>query len=120
MDHMIYTSIFVSVEKLTASVQDYHRVIDNSRDRRQIECYHATDTSSMHNWILKGLQQKLQKSCSRCNKTTLHLESGYILQPPKYVLLFDNRFRYFNNKVTKDRCSIHMDLVPLNLAYGLL
>ena len=27
-----------------------------------------TDTPSMQNLILEGLQQKLQKSCSRCNK----------------------------------------------------
>ena len=52
-----------------------------------------TDTSSMQKLILEGLQQKLQKSCSRCNKNTRHVESGYILQPPKYLLLFVNRFR---------------------------
>ena len=68
-----------------------------------------TDTSSMQNLILDGLQQKLQKSCSRCNKNTWHVESSYILQPPKYLLLFVNRFRYINNNVTKDRCPIPMD-----------
>ena len=59
--------------------------------------------------ILQGLQQKLQTSCSRCNKNTWHVESSYILQPPKYLLLFVNRFRYINDNVTKDRCSITMD-----------
>ena len=68
-----------------------------------------TDTSSMQNFILQGLQQKLQKSCSRCHKKTWHVESSCILQPPKYLLLFDNRFRYINNNVTKDRCSTPMD-----------
>ena len=68
-----------------------------------------TDTSSMQNLTLEGLQQKLQKSCSRCNKNTRHIESSYILQPPKYLLLFDNRFRYINNDITKDRCPIPMD-----------
>ena len=68
-----------------------------------------TDTSSIHNLILQGLQLKLQKSCSRCNKNTWHAESSYIFQPPKYLLLFVNRFRYINNNVTKDRCSIPMD-----------
>ena len=67
-----------------------------------------TDTSSMQNLILQGLQQKLQKSCSRCNNTW-HVESGYILQPPKYLLIFVNRFRYIDNNVTNDRCSIRMD-----------
>ena len=33
----------------------------------------------------------------------------YILQPPKYLLLFVNRFRYINNNITKDRCPIPMD-----------
>ena len=63
----------------------------------------------MQNLILQGLQQKLQKSCSRCNKNTWHVESKYILQPPKYVLLFANWFRYINNDVTKHKCSIPMD-----------
>ena len=68
-----------------------------------------TDTYSMQNLILEGLQQKWLKSCSRCNKNTRHVESGYILQPPKYLLLFVNRFRYINNNGTKDRCPIPMD-----------
>ena len=63
----------------------------------------------MQNLILEGLQQKLQKSCSRCNKNTRHIESSYILQPPKYLLLFVNRFRYIKNNIIKDRCSIPMD-----------
>ena len=68
-----------------------------------------TDTSSMQNLILQWLLQKLQKSCSRCNKNTWHVESSYRSQPPKYLLLFVNRFRYIINNVTKDRCSIYMD-----------
>ena len=69
----------------------------------------STNTSSIQNFILQGLQQKLQKSCSRCNKNTWLVESSYILQTPKYLLLFVNRFRYIDNNVTKDRCSIPMD-----------
>ena len=68
-----------------------------------------TNTSSMQNLILEGLQQKLQKSCSRCNKNTRHVESSYILQPPKYLFLLVNRFRYINNNFTKDRYPIPMD-----------
>ena len=68
-----------------------------------------TDTPSMQNLISEGLQQKLQKSCSRCNKNTRHIESSYILQPPKYLLLFVNRFRYLNNNIIKDRCPIPLD-----------
>ena len=69
-----------------------------------------TDTYSMQNLILQGSQQKLQNSCSRCDKNTWHVESSYILQPPIYLLLFVNRFRYINNNVAKDRCSIPMDM----------
>ena len=68
-----------------------------------------TDTPSMQNLILEGLQQKLQKSCSQCNKNTQHIESSYILQPPKYLLLFVNRFRYLNNNIIKDWCPIPLD-----------
>ena len=67
------------------------------------------DTSPMQNLILQGLQQKLQKFCSRCNKSAWHVKSSYILQPPKYLLLFVNRFRYIINNVTRGRCSIPMD-----------
>ena len=63
----------------------------------------------MQDLILQALQQKLQKSCSPCNKNTWHVESSYMLQSPKYVVLFVNRFRYINNNVTKDRWSIPMD-----------
>ena len=51
---------------------------------------------------------------------TWHVESSYILQPPKYLLLFVNLFKYINNNVTKDSCSIPMDttvwLGPLNFS----
>ena len=63
----------------------------------------------MQNVMLGGLQQKLQKSCYRCNKNTQHVQSSCILQPPKYLFLFVDRFRYINNNVTKDRCHIPID-----------
>ena len=60
-------------------------------------------------WFCKNCNRNWKNSCSPCNKNTWHVESSYILQPPKYLLLFFNRFRYINNNVTKDRCSIPMD-----------
>ena len=60
-------------------------------------------------WFYKDCNRNWQKSCSWCNKNTWHVESSYILQPLKYLLLFVDRFRYINNNVTKDRCSIIMD-----------
>ena len=80
----------------------------------------------MQNLILQRLQQKLQKSCSRCNKNTWHVESSYILQPPRYLLLFVNR-KYLDTLIIMSP-KIHapylwvrpLDLVSLILAYGLL
>ena len=69
-----------------------------------------THTSSMQELIMQGLQQKLEKSCFRCNKNTWHVESNHILQPPNYLLIVVNRFRYINNQFAKDKCSIPMDM----------
>ena len=72
-----------------------------------------TYTSSVQDSILQGVQQKLEKASSRYNENTWHVESSYILQTPKYLLLIVNRFRYTNNNVTKDRCSIPMDTIVM-------
>ena len=52
---------------------------------------------------------KLEKSCFRCKEDTWHVESTYILQPPKYLIIVFNRFRYVDNNITKYMWSIHMD-----------
>ena len=69
-----------------------------------------TCTSSMQELIKQGMGQKLEKSCFRCKKNTWHVESNYILQPPKYLIIVVNQFRYINNNFTKDKCSIPMDM----------
>ena len=46
----------------------------------------------------------------RCNKNTWHVESNHILQPPNYLIIVVNRFRYINNQFAKDKCSIPMDM----------
>ena len=69
-----------------------------------------TCTSSMKELIKQGMEQKLEKSCFRCKKNTWYVESNHILQPPKYLIIVVNRFRYINTNFTKDRCSIHMDM----------
>ena len=66
--------------------------------------------SSMQELIKQGIKQKLEKSCFRCKKNTWHVESNYLVQSPKYVIIVVNRFRYNNNNFTKDRCSIPMDV----------
>ena len=52
-------------------------------------------------WFYKDCNRNCKKSCSRCNRNTWQVESSYILHPPKYLLLFVNRFRYINNNVTR-------------------
>ena len=83
-----------------------------------------TDTGSKQNLILPGLQQKMQKSCSRCNKNTWHVESSYILQPPNiyFSSLIDlDTLIIMSSKIEAPYLWIRpLDLVPLNLAYGLL
>ena len=69
-----------------------------------------TCTSSMQELIKQGMKQKLEKSCFRCQKNTWHVESNYLLQPPKFFIIVVNRFRYINNNFTKDRCDIPMDM----------
>ena len=58
--------------------------------------------SSMPELIKQGMKQKLEKSW--------HVESNYLLQPPKYSIIVFNRLRYINKNFTKDRCSILMDM----------
>ena len=67
-----------------------------------------TCTSSTQELIMQGIQLKLEKSCFRCKKNTCHVESNHILQPRKYLIIIDNRFRYRNNN--KDRCPIPMNM----------
>ena len=69
-----------------------------------------TCTSSMQELIKQGMKQKLEKSCFRCKKNTWHVESNYLLQPAKYLIIVVNRSRYINNNFTKDRCSIPMNM----------
>ena len=90
-------------------VYDVCRLRSPSFESSSVLYISPTDTSFIQNLILQGLQQKLRRFCSRCNKNTWHVESSYILQPPKYLLISVNRFRYINNNVTRDRCSIPMD-----------
>ena len=83
-----------------------------------------TDTSSMQNLILEGLQQKLQKSCSRCNKNTWHVDQAIYcnLQNICFSLLIDlYTFMIMSPKINAPYLCIRpLGLVPLNLAYGLL
>ena len=43
-------------------------------------------------------------------KYDYNVESNHILQPPNYLIIVVNRFRYINNQFAKDKCSIPMDM----------
>ena len=58
----------------------------------------------------------LEKFCFRSKKNIWHVESNYILQPPKYLIIVVNQLRYIKNNFTKDRCSIPLDMT---VAFGL-
>ena len=55
-------------------------------------------------------ETKIRKILLRCKKSTWHVDTNYLLQPPKYLIFVVNRFRYINNNFTKDRCSKPMDM----------
>ena len=64
----------------------FHAGIDKARNGTKLEC------------------------CFRCKENTWHVEFNYMLQPPWYLIIVDNRFRYINDNFTNDRCSIPMDM----------
>ena len=49
-----------------------------------------TCTSSMQELIKQGMKQKLEKSCFRYKENTWHVESIYLLQPAKYLIIVVN------------------------------
>ena len=55
-------------------------------------------------------KQKLYKTCSCCGKDTWHMESKQILQPPKYLIIIENRITYSNNRITKNKSCMPLDL----------
>ena len=80
----------------------------------KIEINKKTRYDDVHKQIMVTKRKRENHgSCSRCNENTWHIESNYILQPSKYLLLIINRFRYTNNNVTKDRCSILMNMTVM-------
>ena len=56
-------------------------------------------------WFYKDCNQNCTNLVLDVIKT-LGTSNQAILQPPKYLVIFVNRFRYINNNVTEDRCSI--------------
>ena len=68
------------------------------------------NNASMQALVLQGHTQKLNKTCSRCNKDTRHTASKHLLQPPNYLIITVNRFKHMDNIITKKRSPIPLDL----------
>ena len=49
-------------------------------------------------------------TCSCCGRDTWHIESKQILQPPKYLIIIVNRINYSNNRITKNKSRMPLDL----------
>ena len=69
-----------------------------------------TDSSSMQELLMQEHKQKLYKTCSCCGRDTWHIESKKILQPPNYLIIIVNRITYSNNRITKNKSRIPLDL----------
>ena len=66
--------------------------------------------TSMQELLMQEHKQKLYKTCSCCGRDTWHIESKQILQPPKYLIIIVNRITYSNNRITKNKSCIPVDL----------
>ena len=69
-----------------------------------------TDSSSMQELLMQEHKQKLYKTCSCCGRDTWHIESKIFLQPPNYLIIIVNRITYSNNRITKNKSRIPLDL----------
>ena len=67
-----------------------------------------TYTSSMQELVMQGMRQKWEKSYYWGKKNACHVESNYILHPPKYLIIVVNLFIIDN--FTKNKCSIPWDM----------
>ena len=70
----------------------------------------ATDCTSMQELLMLEHKQKLYKTCSCCGRETWHIESKQILQTPKYLTIIVNRITYSNNRVTKNKSRMPLDI----------
>ena len=60
-------------------------------------------------WHIES-KQKLYKTCSCCGRDAWHIESKKKLQPPNYLIIIVNRITYSNNRITKNKSRIPLDL----------
>ena len=68
------------------------------------------DSSSMQELLMQEHKQKIYKTCFCCGRDTWHIESKQILQPPNYLIIIVNRITYSNNRITKNKSRMPLDL----------
>ena len=69
-----------------------------------------TDCIAMQEILMQEHKQKLYKTCSCCGRDTWHIQSKQISQPPKYLIIIVNRITYSNNRITKNKIRMPLDL----------
>ena len=69
-----------------------------------------TDCTSMQELLIKEHKQKLYKTCSCYGRDIWHIESKQILQPPKCLIIIVNRITYSNNRTTRNKSRMPLDL----------
>ena len=67
--------------------------------------------------IMQWMQQILAKSCFRCKKNTWHVESNYILQPPKYLIIVLSIPLATGRWISVETCGLD-DVFPDDLGSG--
>ena len=68
------------------------------------------DSSSMQELLMQEHKQKIYKTCFCCGRDIWHIESKQILQPPNYLIIIVNRITYSNNRITKNKSRMPLDL----------
>ena len=64
----------------------------------------------MQELLMQEHKQKLYKTCACCGRDIWHIESKQILQPPNYLIIIVNRITYSNNRITKNKSRMPLDL----------
>ena len=66
-----------------------------------------TGSTFMQELLMQNHKQKLYKTCSCCGRDT---SIKQIWQPPPYVIIIVNRITYLNNRITKNKSRMPLDL----------
>ena len=86
-----------------------HNDIPSLWNHNLVICH--SDWFFLHAGIIDAVhKQKLYKTCSCCGRDPWHIESKQILQPPNYLIIIVNRMTYLNNRITKNKSRIPLDL----------